>query len=444
MTTRSQLVAALGLAALAAPLPLGAADWPQWNGPQRDNISRETGLLKEWPEGGPKLLWTYKDAGAGYSSPAIVGDRLYLTGARGDSEFLFALDLKASPPNEVWAVKLGPTFSWKGNSWNVGPSAAPAVEGGLVYALGGLGDLVCAEADGGKEVWRTSLARDLGGEVNPIGGGPEKLGWGFTAAPLVDGDVVVVVPGGPQGMAAALDKKTGKVAWRGKGLTGQATYAAPLAADLGGVRQYLIMTYGGVAGVAAKDGSLLWNYKREEPFGDIVAVAPAVDGNLVFITGAGGGAGGADLIKVMGDGGQFRAERVFSTRDLAVYHGGVVLLNGHVYGASGEGARTKWVCLDLKAGKPAWERDDRRLGKGSLTCADSRLYLLGEKGQVLLAEASPTKWVPRGQFKLPEETALREKLGLSRGGFWTHPVVANGRLYLRDQDLLYCYDVKGQ
>jgi outer membrane protein assembly factor BamB len=417
-----------------------AADWPQWRGPNRDGVSTEKGLLKQWPAGGPKLVWTYDQAGAGYSAPAIVGDRLYLSGARGDSEYLYALDLKANPPQELWAVKIGPNFTWKGNSWNAGPSAAVGVDGDLVFALGGQGELVCVDTSG-KEKWRTSLTKDLGGEVNPIGGGlgseegAPKLGWGYAGSPLVDGHTLICVPGGPKGTVAALDTKTGNVLWRSKELTDQATYAAPMAATIHGVRQYLIMTNKGVAGVAT-DGALLWYYQREEPYGDIVACTPVVHDNLVFISAASTG-GGCDLVQVTPDGKTFKAEKVYAGRNLANFHGGLVLVGGHVYGAAGDFGRSRWVCLDLKSGKSAWEREDRRLGKGAVICADGHLYCLGEKdGTVMLVEATPDKWTPKGQFKLPGEGS---KLRKERGGFWTHPVIAHGKLYLRDQELLYCY-----
>lgn len=433
---KPRLILTLACFLCAAVVQSPAADWPQFRGPNRDGVSKETGLLKAWPTGGPPLAWTFDKAGAGYSGPAIVGDHLYLAGARGESEYVIALDTKAG--KELWAAKIGPTFTWKGNGWNAGPSATPTVGGGMVYALGGRGELVCVDAAKGGEVWRKSMPKDLAGEVNPIGGSPEKIGWGYTWSPLVDGDQVICTPGGPQGTLGALDKKTGKVLWRSKELTDQATYSSPVAAEIGGVRQYVQMTNAGVAGVAAKDGALLWYYKREEPYNDIVASTPLVRDNLVFISAA----EGCDLVKVAVDGAKFNAEKVYANNSLANFHGGMVLVGDDVYGASGAlGPRSKWVCLKVQDGKVAWANEDRRLGKGSLTYADGNLYCYGEKqGLVVLAEASPRKWTPKGQFSLPQESKLR----LDRGGYWTHPVVANGKLYLRDQELLFCYDVKAK
>jgi outer membrane protein assembly factor BamB len=443
MKTHALVAGAACLLALSAH----ADDWPQWRGPNRDNVSKETGLLKEWPKGGPKLLWTYKNGGVGYSGPAIVGDVLYCAGARGEDEYLYALDLKQGPPKdppkELWAVRIGPLFTWPNNSWNAGPITTPSVDGNRVYVIGGGGDFLCVE--NGKEKWRSSLLKDLNGEVDPVGGGlgseegDPKLGWGYAGSPLVDGDVVICVPGGPAGTLAALEKDSGKVRWRSKELTAQATYSSPVAADIGGVRQYIQVTNEGAAGVAAKDGKLLWYYKREEPFGDVVAPTPVVKGDLVFITSTRNG-GGRDAFRVKADAGKFAAEKLYADNKVENDHGGAVLVGDHVYTCSGDTV-TAWVCQDLKSGDIKWSENPRALGKGSLTAADGCLYCVGERTNlVMLVEASPEGWKPKGQFKLPEESKLRKK----SGRLWTHPVVANGRLYLRDQDLIFCYDVKGK
>src|SRR5262245_55966592 len=229
-----------------------AEDWPQFRGPQRDGVSRETGLRKTWPQDGPPLLWSYAEAGLGYSGPAVVGDRLYMSGGRGDQEYVFALDLKNvadKTVKEVWSAKIGPLFTWKGNQWNMGPNATPTVGGERLFALGGFGDLVCVETASGKEAWRKSMPRDLGGEVNPIGGGledPTPLGWGYAWSPLVDGDRIICVPGGKQGLLAALDGKSGTIIWQSKEITDQAPYSSPVAAEVGGVRQYIQVTNAGV------------------------------------------------------------------------------------------------------------------------------------------------------------------------------------------------------
>lgn len=431
------------LLAVAASFGFGAsinaADWPQFRGPHRDGISAETGLLKSWPESGPPLVWTYKEAGVGFSGPAVVGDRVYLAGGRGDSEFVFALDVKKG--TQLWATKIGPLFTWKGNSWNAGPSATPTVDGDRVYALGGGGELVCVEAKSGKEVWRKSILKDLAGEVDSIGGGQDKVGWGFTWAPLIDADHLICVPGGKDGLVAALDKKTGAVKWRSKQLAEAATYSSPIVAEIDGVRQYIIMTYEGTAAVSAKDGSLLWYYKREKPYRDVsncvVIPTPVVQGNQVFTSA--GWTAGCDLIKVTRAGNKFSAAKVYSNGNLSNENGGFVLLNGYIFGYSNEGKTKGWICLQLTSGR-VLGTERRRLRGGSIIAADGLLYLYGEDdGTVVLLEPSIRGvWDEKGRFEIPEKSTI----GKPNGKIWTHPVIANGKLYLRDQNLLFCFNVK--
>ena len=435
MTRLIPLTALLvGLSAAAgsfapAPSAKGGRDWPQWRGPNRDDVSRETGLLQDWPEGGPKLLWTYEKAGAGFSGPAVVGDVLYTLGARDDKEWLYALDVNG--PRQLWEAEVGPLLV---NGWGDGPRGTPAVDDGRVYALGGQGRLVCVDASTGKEVWAKSLKDDFGGAQGF---------WGFTESPLVDGDQVVCTPGGAKGTVAALDKRTGAPRWQTKELTDKASYASLVAADFGGVRQYVVMTPEHVAGVAPGDGKLLWSFARKGPIAAIPT--PIVSGDLVFVTSSYNA--GCVLLRVQSEGGKFWAEEVYREdpkfERMVNHHGGVVLVDGYLYGYS-DGKHPKaepkrWLCQEFKTGKILWE--SKALGKGALTCADGRLYCYSEEdGTAVLAAASPKGWEEHGRFTIPQKTKLKRKSGL----IWTHPVVANGRLYLRDQDLLFCYDVKGR
>jgi outer membrane protein assembly factor BamB len=420
------------------PLASGA-DWPQFRGPQRDGVSRETNLRKTWPEGGPPLLWTSASLGIGYSGPAVVGDRLYVSVGRGDAEYVVALDLQTSGPQgpkELWATKIGPFFTWKGNNWNAGPSATPTVDGELLYALGGHGDLLCVERATGKERWRKNLPRELGGEVNPIGGGleePTPLGWGYTWAPLVDGEQLICVPGGKQGLLAALDKKTGKVLWQSKEVTDQASYSSPVAAVLGGVRQYIQVTNDGIVGVAAQDGKLLWSYRREPAYQDVVIATPIVSEDTIFTTV--GFQQGCDLIKIKAGSAGFAVDKILSNKSIENRDGGVILVDGHLYGYT---ENKGWFCAEIKTGNLVWT-ERRKLGRGSVTGADGLLYCCAEQGgDVALVEATPRGWQEKGRLKLPQESHQRRP----SGGLWTHPVIANGRLYVRDQELLFCYDLK--
>ena len=414
-----------------------AADWPQYRGPNRDDVSPETGLLAAWPAGGPALLWTYADAGVGYSPPAVVGDRVYLTGGRGDREVLIALDAKA-PANgavkEAWTADVGPTFQWKGNSWSAGPSATPTVDGDAVYALGGNGDLVCVDAATGKERWRSNLPKDLGAQVNPIGGGPKDLGWGFAGSPFIDGDSLVVVPGGSKGTLAALDKKTGAVRWRSTGLTDQAAYTSPMPFDAGGVRQYVILTNAGLAGVAAKDGAVLWRHRRPQPYGTEVINTPLISGDLIYTTVAVGN-GGCELVRVEKDGDAFKATTVYANKNLMNHHGNVVLVNGRVFGF-GQG----WTCQDFKTGEVVWS-ERGKLRAGAVTFADGRLYCYTEDdGTAALVGAGEGGWKESGRFKIPRASKQRQP----QGKVWTPPVVSGGRLFLRDQELVFCFDLKAK
>jgi outer membrane protein assembly factor BamB len=369
----------------------------------------------------------------------VVGGKLYFSGGRDQTEYLIALDISdfsKGTVTEVWSTKIGPLLQWQGNSWNMGPNATPTVGGDLIYALGGGGDLLCAEAAGGKERWRKSLPADLGGEVNPIGGGAEKptpLGWGYACAPLVDGDTLVCTPGGPKGLLAALNKKTGEVLWRSAEVTDQAPYSSPLAVEVGGVKQFIQVINGGMVGVAAKDGKRLWSYRRQPAYDDVVIATPVFHDNHVFSTV--GFAQGCDLVKLTPQDGGIKAEKVFSNKNVENRDGGVVFVDGHLYGHS---ENKGWFCQEFKTGKIVWS-EKSALGRGSVTYADGNLYCCSEKGGIVaIVEATPKEWNERGRLKLPQESKLRRPSGM----LWTHPVIANGKLYIRDQELLFCYDLK--
>jgi outer membrane protein assembly factor BamB len=406
----------------AALLPLSAADWPQWRGDNHDNVSIETDLLKSWPAGGPKLLWAFEDAGIGYSGPAVVGDRLYTIGADEKNDFVLAVD--TGKGEKVWSTPIG---AYVRNHFGSGPRGTPAVDGEHVYALSAAGALACLKTKDGEKVWSVELTGQ-----NGLGGG--RPVWNYSESPLVDGDQVICTPGGSRGAMAALDKKTGRVLWRSKELTDPAGYSSAVPITVGGVRQYVQLTMKGVAGIAAKDGQLLWYY-RNPKYQTAVIPSPIAHDNYVYAV-AGYGAGAA-LLKLTPDGQGTKAEQLYSTEAMSLMddkHEGVVLLGDFVYGWSDRGG---WTCQEFKTGKKMWQ--SKAFGKGSLTSAGGMLYCYSEdRGSVALAKASPEGWQEVARFTIPRHTKRRE----FNNNIWTYPVIANGRLYLRDQELIFCYEVK--
>jgi outer membrane protein assembly factor BamB len=433
-------VLAVAVCLVAVALPALAADWPQWRGPDRTGVSKETGLLKEWPKDGPKLLWTYRNTGVGFSCFAVVGERLYTLGGLDEIEYLIALDIKGGKPVEAWKAKLGPIFSYQ--QWGDGPRGTPTVDGKYIYALGGQGELICVETAGGKEVWRKNLIKDLGGEM--------MTEWGYSESPLVDGDKLIVTPGGDKGTLAALNKATGDVIWRSTGLKNKAPYSSVVVSEAGGVRQYVQNSYisdeegGVVSGFDARDGKVLWTMPLHNTSTYAIAPTPVVRDNLVYVT-AGYGYG-CHLFELARSGDAFEAKEVYSRRaqkSVKNTHGGVVLIGGHIYGHS---ERLGWVCQEFKTGNVVWSEGDKLETKsGAITAADGMLYLYSEEGTAALLKATPKGWQEHGRFDIPEKSKVPETRPTSRRAkIWTQPVVANGRLYLRDQEFLFCFDISAR
>lgn len=417
------------LAFLLAPLAVQAADWPQWRGPNRDGVSAETGLLKEWPKDGPPLAWKGDIGGVGYGSPSVSQGKVFVLGAEddkeGQKEFCVCLDAKTG--QRAWKADIPAAEGGYLHGWGSGPRSSPTVEGDAVYVLGARGDLLRLKAADGSKLWAVNLKSDFGGAIP---------GWGYSESVLIDGDNLICTPGG-KGTLLALNKQTGKEVWRSVELTDGAGYASVVAADVGGVRQYITQTQASAVGVRAKDGKLLW---RETGLKRAVAVIPTpiVHDGMAFFT-AGYGAG-SELFKLTSKDGLTTAEKVYSANKVLVnQHGGVVRIGDHIYGHSDNG--NKWVCIEYKtdATDPVWE--GKALDKGSLTAADGHLYCYGQKtGTCVLAEATPKEWKEKGRLELPEKSKHPRR----DGAIWAHPVVSNGKLYLRDHELLFCFDVMGK
>ena len=414
MCCRYLLAATLSL---SFSLAISAADWPQWRGPERNGISKETGLAKEWPKEGPKLLWQAKDIGDGYSTPAVVGERLYLISNQGmENEFVHALSV--ADGKEVWKTTIGKVGSNQGPQYP-GTRSTPTFDGDALYALGSNGDLVCLNAADGKEQWRKDLRKDFGGK-------PGK--WAYAESPLVDGEVLVVAPGGSKATIVALNKKSGNVVWESVIPEGdEAAYASAMIVEVGGLKQYVEFLSKGLVGVEAKTGKLLWRYEKTAQNSPANIPTPLVQDQFVY---SAAGRSGGGLVQLKAAGSTVEADEVYFTPKLPTAIGGAVVLEGNLYGTNGQGL----LCAVLKTGDIKWQ--ERGVGAGSVCYADGRLYIHGENGEVALVEATPEAYREKGRFAPPEPP----KKG--PGKAWAYPVVANGRLYIREMGTVWCYDVK--
>lgn len=405
------LALAVTAATIGAPAPAVVGDWPQWRGAERNGISKETGLLKQWPTAGPKAAWTISSLGEGYGSLAIRGDRIYVQGTNGSASTLFVLN--RADGKTVWSAALGPKVDeGRGN----GPRGTPTLDDDRIYVLTENGDLACLRAQNGTPVWRKNILKDFGGS-NPH--------WLISESPLVDGNKVIVSPGGRDAGIVALDKMTGQLLWKTAGLSDEAAYSSCIAADIGGVRTIMNFTSGAAVGVRASDGKVMW--RHASPANRTANCAtPVFADNKVFFSSA-YGTGGA-LLALSAQGGDVKSQEVYFTKDMMNHHGGMVLVNGYLYGFS----NSVLTCLEFATGKKMWSA--RSVGKGSLTYADGMLYLFGEDHKVGLATATPEAYVEQGSFSIQD-------LGKPS---WAHPVVAGGKLYIRNQNMLTAYDVKGR
>lgn len=407
-------LAIIGLSVLSARAqPTSVGEWPQWRGPERTGIARETGLLKSWPAGGPRLLWKATGVGEGYTAPAVVAGKLYGMGLRGaEGEVVWALEARTG--KQLWSTRIAAGAHLSGRQGGDGPRGTPAVDGDRLYALGVSGDLVCLETAGGKLRWKKSLVTELGGSIP---------NWGYSESPLVDGNQVVVAPGGETGAVVALDKMTGAVIWKAAvpGVR-EAIYTSAIPVTMDGQRQYVQMLSGGVVGVAAKDGRILWRCPLP-PTPGAICVTPVYRDNHVFLAFK----QKSTLVRVRPGQNAPAAELVYDTPKIQNQHGGSILLGDLLYTFSGRSL----VCMNLLTGDVVWEESS--VGPGAVAYADGLLYARGERGEMALIEITPKGAVEKGRFLQPDRT---------REPAWSHPIVAGGRLYLRDQDTLFCYDVK--
>lgn len=396
----------------SAPAASSSGDWNQYRGPNRDNVSHETGLLKEWPDDGPKQSWRANGLGEGYSSVVVSDGRVITMGNLGDDEVVTALDIQSG--NKLWSTKTGRAFQ---NDTGNGPRGTPTVDGDTVYVLGGNGDLASVDLSTGNRKWQVNILDTFGGR---------NIVWGISESVLIDGDKLICTPGGRDATMVALNKNTGKPIWRSAVPTSpQASYSSAIAIDVGGVRQYVNFTSAGVVGVRASDGQPMWGQK-ESSNGTANCSSPVFENNMVF-TASGYGTGGA-MFRLASRGGQTTSQLGYRSDKMKNHHGGMVVVDGHLYGSDDPGILT---CIELSSGNVKWQ--NRSVGKGALTVADGHIYLRSENGPVALVELNPERYIERGRFNQPDR---------SNRPSWAHPVVAQGKLFLRDMDRMLVYSVK--
>lgn len=407
-------------------------DWPGHRGPRRDGVSAEKGLAASWPKAGPKLVWTVEKAGAGFGGPAVVDGHVFLMGTVDKEEVLH----KISPDGKVlWSSPIGQIYDFQGNSWSGGPNATPTVGKGLVFCQGSQGIISTFDVNTGKLVWKTDTAAELGAEVNPIGGGPAKKGWGFCGSPLLDGDKLILATGGQGGLITALEASSGKVLWRSNLVKDQASYGSVISMECLGKPVYAVATQSGAVGVSAKDGAPVWRYQRESDYPDIVACTPvAVNGKLLLPVGHGGDCALLDF--VAGPDGKVEVKPIWVAKEISNNHGGFVVWGEKVIGFH---AKRAWTAQSLSDGKVLWSGRRNAIGSGNAVLVDGKVIALAEDtGEVALIDPSGSSYKELSKFTLPKESSIRK----SGGRRWTHPVVANGKLYVRDQELLFCFDLR--
>ncbi|KPK87287.1 MAG: hypothetical protein AMS27_03050 [Bacteroides sp. SM23_62_1] len=413
-----KLIIAVILSVLTGLQVLNAQQISEWREENRTGVSAETGLLKSWPASGPTLLWSNLELPKGYSSVSFGNNVIYTTGLKDRNDILVALDMSG---RILWQTVMG--RAWTGS--NPESRATPTVEGNRVYTCSGSGDLACIDGTTGKIIWSYKAS-----ELNKGTYGS----WGIAEALLVDGDKVYYSPGGPVTMTIALNKETGEVVWKSKSLNDKPGYVSPILINYAGRKMIVNVSLGHVFGVDASNGEILWKvaHENQRPGRDLIkCVTPLFHDGQVYVTG--GYNTGGMMVKITGDG---KSAIVVWTDDvLDVHHGGVVLINGYIYGANWlNNANGNWCCIEWKTGKKMWE--EHWNCKGSIISAEGMLYIYEEKnGNVGLLKANPEKFDPVSSFQVTQGDA---------GPFWAHPVIHNGVLYIRHTNALMAYDIKAK
>ncbi|MBX9601644.1 MAG: PQQ-like beta-propeller repeat protein [Bryobacteraceae bacterium] len=383
-----------------------AADWPQWRGPQRNGHSPETGLLQSWPRTGPPRVFKAQGAGEGYSSMAVSRGKLITQGQRRDSEFVVAFDSQTG--RKLWETPNGKAFRERRGH---GPRGTPTIDGDRVFALSADGNLLCLDLQTGKPSWNVNIVQKYGGSIPT---------WGISESPLVDGDRLIVMPGGRGSAVIALDKRNGNLVWKSQ--SDSVGYSSAIAVDSPDGRLIIAFTGDGVLGLLASNGELLWRYDKVS--NSTANIATPIHSNGYVFVSSDYGAGCALLRLLPGR----KMQEVYFSRDMKNHYSSSVLVGSHLYGFNSN----ILTALEFATGKVAWR--DRSVGKGSLIYGDGHLVVLGENGLLALVEANPAAYREKSRFDI------------QRGDWpaWSPPVIADGKLYLRDQDSIYCWDVKAK
>lgn len=404
-------------------------NWPQWQGPQRNAISSETGLLKQWPAGGPPLLYQQSGLGDGYSTPVVQNGIIYGMSWRGtkgsQQDGIWAFD--EASKKELWFSPIGPADT--SISYNHGPRSSPTIAGDKIYGLTAAGELGCLELTTGRVIWKSDFKKQLGGKMMSI--------WGFSESVLVDGDQVIATPGGAEASVVAFQKDTGSIVWKSAIKDGGgAGYSSPVVMTVGGVRTYVIVLRNWIVGIHAKTGKELW--RNNKVAGDVANIpTPIVQGDYVFCTtGYNGHNGGSVLLHITKQGNQLAAREVWylDNKQFMNHHGGVVLIGKYLYGGHGQNDG-QLTCIEFATGKVQYKKRGVGQGSAAILAADGNLYYRYQDGTMALVKINPAKDEVVSKFKLPYESGKPS---------WPHPVISNGKLYIRDMDVLMCYQVSSK
>ncbi len=400
-----------------------AGDWPTFRGPNRSGVSMETGLLKSWPADGPKLVWKATGTGRGYSSLAIAEGKIFTLGdgttSDDPSEYLLAYDQKTG--GFLWKTKTGDPWNDGSIDWQ-SSRGTPSTDGKMVYVVSPQGSLLACDTSNGKEIWRVDFKKDFQGNKGD--------GWGFSESPLIDGDRLVCTPGGPSATIVALNKSDGTVVWKAaQAGTRGAGHASIVISEIGGQRVYVQLTASGAIGVRASDGTILWDYPIDQT--TAVCPTPIIKDDLVFIA-AGYRRGGALIRQVPKPEGKVAIEEVFPMKsELCNKHGGVVRLGDYIYADSDDAGIP--YCADLLKGEIKWKQRGSGKNSAAMSAADGHLYIHFADGTMVLAKADPAGYAEVGTFHVP---------GTGERPSWSHPVIADGKLYLRENNTILCYNIR--